>query len=149
VPALPVSPLSAAARDADADLSLATEAVEGMRAGGFVPVLHGDVVVHAGAGATVLSGDELVVALAARLGADRVGVCSSVPGILDGGEVVAEIRDWDAAAAVLGESDATDVTGGMAAKVRELLALDAPASVFGLEDLEAFLDGDRVGTLVA
>ncbi|MFB6119673.1 MAG: isopentenyl phosphate kinase [Halobacteriaceae archaeon] len=148
VPALPVRPLSVAHRDGEGDLTLPTAAVEGMLDEGFVPVLHGDVVAHAGAGATVLSGDELVVALARRLDADRVGVCSTVPGVLDDGDVVSEIRAWEDVADVLGESEATDVTGGMAAKVRALLDLDAAASVFGLDDLDAFLDGAAVGTLV-
>jgi len=148
VPALPVRPLSVARRDAAGDLALATTAIEGMLDEGYVPVLHGDVVVHDDAGATILSGDELVVALARRLDADRVGVCSTVPGVLDDGAVVPEIGAWADAADVLGESDATDVTGGMAAKVRALLELAAPASVFGLDDLDAFLDGERVGTVV-
>jgi isopentenyl phosphate kinase len=149
VPAVPVHPLSGATRDADGDLDLATAPVGTLLGEGFVPVLHGDVVSHAGEGATILSGDELVVALASGLGADRVGVCSTVPGVLDDeGAIVPEIGAFEDVAAALGESDATDVTGGMAAKVRALLGLSAPAQVFGLDDLPAFLDGERVGTLV-
>jgi len=83
VPAVPVHPFSAAARDVDGTLSLPTAQVTTLLAEGFVPVLHGDLVAHAGAGATVLSGDELVVELAPAVDADRVGVCSTVPGVLD------------------------------------------------------------------
>jgi isopentenyl phosphate kinase len=36
----------------------------------------------------------------------------------------------------------------MAGKVRELLALGAPASVFDLDALPAFLDGAQPGTTV-
>jgi isopentenyl phosphate kinase len=116
---------------------------------GFVPVLHGDVVVHAGRGATILSGDELVVSLAASLDADRVGLCSDVPGVLDdAGAVVPRIERFEDVADYLGGSEATDVTGGMAAKVRELLALDAPAQVFDLDGLAGFLDGADVGTTI-
>ena len=78
VPALPVHPMSAADRDENGDLTLPTGQVETMLEEGFVPVLHGDGVVHTGKGATVLSGDELVAVLAEALGADRVGVCSAV-----------------------------------------------------------------------
>ena len=149
VPAVPVHPLSAASRDADAALSLPVEAPRRMLGEGFVPVLHGDVVVHAGRGATVLSGDELVVALARDLGADRVGLCSDVPGVLDGaGEVVERVETFEDVAAVLGGSEATDVTGGMAAKVRALLDLEAPANVFDLDGLAAFLSGGDPGTRV-
>ncbi|ESP89460.1 isopentenyl phosphate kinase [Candidatus Halobonum tyrrellensis] len=148
-PALPVHPLSAAARDADGSLSMPTRQVETMLGEGFLPVLHGDGVAHAGEGVTVLSGDELVVHLARGLDADRVGLCSTVSGVLDAdGEVIPEIRDFDDVADALGASNATDVTGGMAGKVRQLLELDAPAHVFGPDALAAFLAGADAGTRV-
>ena len=149
VSALPVHPLSAAARDATGHLDLSTGPIEAMLVEGFVPVLHGDVVVHAGEGVTIVSGDELVVELARTIDADRVGLCSAVPGVLDGGgEVVPRIRAYDEVADALGGSDDTDVTGGMAAKVRTLLDLGVPAHVFGIDGLEAFLAGGSPGTLV-
>jgi len=149
VPAVPVHPLSAASRDADGRLTLPTGQVVTLLDEGFVPVLHGDGVAHAGEGVTVLSGDEIVTSLAASLDIDRVGLCSTVPGVLDDDDtVIPTVESFDAVAEVLGASDATDVSGGMAAKVRELVALEAPASIFGPEALGAFLDGERVGTLI-
>lgn len=149
VPALPVTPLSVASRDGDDKLSVSVGTVRRMLAEGFVPVLHGDVVTHTGRGATIVSGDELVVALADDLDADRVGLCTSVPGVLDANDtVIPRIESFDNVADQLGESGATDVTGGMAAKVRALLTLERPAAVFGLEGLVAFLDGDMPGTLI-
>lgn len=148
VPALPVRPLSAARRDDDG-LRMGTDALTTMLAEGFVPVTHGDVVVGGGAGATVVSGDELVVALADGLEADRVGLCSAVPGVLDGdGAVLDRIESFEEVAdAVEGSAD-TDVTGGMAGKIRRLLALDAPAQVFDLDGLAEFLAGEQPGTTV-
>ncbi|MEZ3163025.1 isopentenyl phosphate kinase [Halorubrum sp. RMP-47] len=151
VPAVPVHPLSLAARaegvDGGLDLPLGSTAT--LLAEGFVPVLHGDGVVTAGDGVTVVSGDELVVELAAGLGARRVGVCSTVPGVLDGDrEVIPAVDDFTSVADALGASDATDVSGGMAAKVRELLALDAPAYVFGGDGLSPFLRGEGAGTRI-
>jgi isopentenyl phosphate kinase len=149
VPALPVHPLSVGARDADAALSLPLDAAATMLAEGFVPVLHGDVVAHAGAGATVVSGDELVTRLARDLSAGRVGLCSTVPGVYgEDGEVIPEITAFSDAAAALSGSDATDVTGGMAAKVRALLDLGAPAHVFGPDSLADFLAGEDAGTVI-
>jgi isopentenyl phosphate kinase len=149
VPAVPVHPLSAAHRDADGDLTLPSGQVATLLDEGFVPVLHGDLVAHAGEGASVLSGDEIVTSLARSLDADRVGVCSTVPGVLDADDdVVPEISSFDDVESVLGGSAATDVSGGMAGKVRELLALGAPASIFDLDALSAFLDGDQPGTTV-
>ncbi|MWV64645.1 acetylglutamate kinase [Halorubrum sp. JWXQ-INN 858] len=151
VPAVPVHPLSVSARrdGPDGTLSLPTGSAATLLAEGFVPVLHGDGVATAGEGVTVVSGDEIVVELASGLDADRVGVCSTVPGVLDeDGEVIPSIDAFEDVAAVLGGSDATDVSGGMAAKVRELLALDAPASVFGADGLERFLRGEDPGTRI-
>jgi len=148
-PAVPVHPLSVASRDGAGDLDLPAGAVGRLREEGFLPVTHGDGVAHAGAGVTVLSGDELVVALARVLDARRVGICTGVPGVLDAdGEVVERVRAFEDVAGALGGSDATDVTGGMAAKVRELLALEAPANVFNREGLSAFLAGGSPGTRV-
>jgi isopentenyl phosphate kinase len=150
VPAVPVHPFSAASRDAEGNLSLPTEQVRTMLTEEFVPVLHGDLVAHRGEGASVLSGDELVVELASAVDADRVGVCSTVPGVLDGaGAVIDRITRFEDVASALGGSDATDVSGGMAGKVRALLALDSPAQVFGPAALEAFLSGERSGTTIA
>ena len=149
VPAVPVHPFSLCVRDEDGDLSVPMAGVETLLAEGFVPVLHGDVIAHAGLGATILSGDELVVRLAGDLDADRIGLCSTVPGVFDaGGEVVPHVSSFGDVADALGGSDATDVTGGMAAKVRELLALGAPAFVFGPDGLAAFLDGGSPGTRI-
>jgi isopentenyl phosphate kinase len=149
VPALPVHPLSAAARDGEGALTFPLAATRTMLAEGFVPVLHGDGVVHAGEGVTVLSGDEIVVRLAEGLDADRVGLCSTVPGVLDdSGGVIPTIESFDDVAHVLGGSDTTDVTGGMAGKVKTLLALEAPAYVFGPEGVADFLAGGSPGTRI-
>jgi len=150
VPALPVQPLSAAQRDEDGTLSLATGPVSRLLAEGFAPVVHGDVIAHAGEGVTVLSGDELVVELAPAVDADRVGLCSTVPGVLDqSGTVIDRVDSFDDVAAAVGESDTTDVSGGMAAKVQSLLGLAMPAQIFGPDALTEFLGGQQPGTTVA
>ncbi|SDR07666.1 isopentenyl phosphate kinase [Natronobacterium texcoconense] len=149
VDAVPVHPFSMASRDEDGNLELPIDGIRTILEEGFVPVLHGDMIPHAGAGATVVSGDELVAELARELEADRIGLCSTVPGVLDEDDaVIDEIATFDDAADVLGESEATDVTGGMAAKVQALLELEADAAIFGLDDLAAFLEGAESGTTI-
>lgn len=149
VPALPVHPLSLAYRSHAGELGMPIGGIETMLEEGFVPVLYGDAIAQVGKGATIVSGDELVVSLAEGLDADHVGLCSTVPGVLDDdGEVIPEIEGYEEVASVLGESGATDVTGGMAAKVRALLELDAAASVFGPDELGSFLDGGSPGTRI-
>jgi isopentenyl phosphate kinase len=147
--AVPIRPLSTASRAEDGTLSLPAGQVETMLEEGFVPVIHGDVVAHAGEGATILSGDSIVVSLARSLAADRVGLCSTVPGVLEEDDTVIETIDsYEAVASLLGGSESTDVTGGMAGKVRRLLDLDAPASIFDLDALAEFLDTGTAGTVV-
>lgn len=150
VPALPVHPLSAGARDRQGELSLPLEQVETMLGEGFVPVLHGDVIATGDEGVTVLSGDEIVTTAASALDADRVGLCSTVPGVLDDeDDVIPEITRFEDVAPFLGGSDvAADVTGGMAGKVKQLLDLGVPTSVFGPDAISAFLAGDEPGTTV-
>lgn len=145
--ALPVRPLSFVHRDRNGDVVVPADGIAAMVSEGFVPVLHGDVVVHAGKGVTVASGDALLTALARSLPVDRVGVCSREPGVLDAdGAVISRIDRFEDVVEAVGDSDETDVTGGMAAKVRTLLDLRARAHVFGPDALGSFLAGDAPGT---
>ncbi|WP_248907314.1 isopentenyl phosphate kinase [Halocatena marina] len=148
IPALPVHPLSVGTRTVDGELLLSTQQVQTMLEEGFVPVLHGDVIAHAREGTTIVSGDELVRVLATDLDAERVGLCSAVPGVLDAGAVVPDIDTFADVAHALGASESTDVTGGMAAKVRALLALETPAFVFDREGIGPFLEGESPGTRI-
>jgi len=149
VNAVPVHPFSIAHRDSNATLHLPVDSLQTMLGEGFVPVLHGDVVSHLDHGATILSGDELVASLVKSLAATRVGLCSDVPGVLDdGGSVIERIEHIEEVASFLGGSEATDVTGGMTTKVRELLALEAPAYVFDIDGLAEFLHGNPAGTCI-
>jgi isopentenyl phosphate kinase len=149
VDGVPVHPLSCALYESGDALSVPTSHVSCMLSEGFVPVLHGDVITHERKGATVVSGDDIVAALARSLSATRVGLCSTVPGVLDdNGDVIPTITAYEDVATTLGASEATDVTGGMARKVQTLLGLDTPASIFGPTDLDAFLAGSNPGTLV-
>lgn len=149
VPVVPVHPFAAGYRTADGDLQFPTDQIGAMLAEGFVPVVHGDILTQVEKGATILSGDELVTTLASAFDADRVGLCSTVPGVFDeSGDVVDVIESYDDVSAALGESEATDVTGGMAGKVRALLELESSAFVFGPGALDAFLAGEDAGTRI-
>ncbi|SDJ98501.1 isopentenyl phosphate kinase [Halovenus aranensis] len=148
VDALPVRPLSVAHRNRE-HLDFPAGSVAAMLDEGFTPVAHGDVVVDSGRGGTILSGDDIVVSLARSLSADHVGLCSTVPGVLDtAGEVIDRIEAYEDVAPALGGSEATDVTGGMAHKVRQLLDLDVPASIFELDDIETFFERGAAGTVI-
>ncbi|MDH5684960.1 MAG: isopentenyl phosphate kinase [Hadesarchaea archaeon] len=100
---------------------------------GLVPVLYGDAVPDLGKGMSILSGDQLVAQLACELGAKRVilgvdvdGVYTVNPKTNKNAKLVQEISlsNWSSVKKRLSSGvGGRDVTGGMAKKVRELLAL--------------------------
>lgn len=149
VSALPVRPLSVGARSRSNSLSFPLVSVRAMLEEGFLPVLHGDVIVHASRGATIISGDTVVGFVARALGASRVGLCTQVPGVLDAnGEVIPRIESLAEVREFIRDSADTDVTGGMAGKIEAMLSLGMPAHVFSLDDLSGFLRGGSPGTMV-
>lgn len=96
----------------------------------MIPVAYGDVLVDEISGIGILSGDHLVPYLAESLKADRVIITTDVPGIyaLDpkknsNAKIIREINLDNIKLIRLGNSTATDVTGGMKKKVLELLRL--------------------------
>ncbi len=162
VPAVAFPPSAAAlARDGrlhrwdTAPLEAALEA-------GLVPVTYGDVAFDDRRGGVIVSTEEIFAFLAPRLRPRRILIAGVEPGVWADfpqcTRIVPEITPANAPAltAALGGSAAADVTGGMAAKVREMLAL--AERVPGLEvlifdgrraeEVEAVLLGARRGTRV-
>jgi isopentenyl phosphate kinase len=97
---------------------------------GFIPVLYGDAVVDSKLGFTILSGDQLVSALAMRFNAERIVFGVDVDGLYDADpkvEKTAKIfkhlnpEELKKLQNKLCKPTARDVTGGMFGKVVELL----------------------------
>jgi isopentenyl phosphate kinase len=139
VNAIGVQP-SASALAAERQLrQLDTGTLERMLAAGLVPVVHGDVVLDTAQGAAVASTEMLFSYLAPRLQPQRIvligeaGVFTADPRRDPGAQRISEINTANISAVLhhLGGSHGTDVTGGMATKVREMWRL--VQSVPGLE----------------
>lgn len=144
--AVPVHPLSCAWRGDT--FGFETLPTQTLREEGFLPVLHGDVVAESGSGVSVLSGDEIAVELA-RLHGDAadVGMCASAGGVLDEeGNRLEHVSSVEEVTEFGGEG--VDVTGGISGKVESLLSLPSGGRVFGADELEEYLGGEAVGTLV-
>lgn len=132
VPALAVQP-SASAQCRDGKLMALDErplrtAIEH----GLAPVVYGDVALDVIRGGTIISTEEIFGWLAPRLAPRRVLLVGEVEGVLSAdpasgirGELIPEItpRTLPGLAQVLGGSGGVDVTGGMLAKVTEMLTL--------------------------
>ena len=132
VPALALQP-SASAQCRDGELLVLDE--RPIRVGlehGLVPVIYGDVALDTVRGGTIISTEEIFAWLASRLAPTRVILVGEVVGVLSAdpassieGELIPEITPdtLPGVAQALGGSRGVDVTGGMIAKVREMLAL--------------------------
>jgi len=129
---------------------------------GLLPVVYGDTIFDQSLGGTILSTEELFFYLASRLRPGRVllagleaGVWKDYPART---EIVPEITPQNVGAleAALGGSSSTDVTGGMASKVRQSLALAAATpglevQIFSGEEaglVTRALLGSRAGTVI-
>jgi isopentenyl phosphate kinase len=152
VPAFGVHPLHTGIADNGRLVGFECRHLEKMLMLGMVPVIHGDVVMDLSRGACIVSGDQLVRYLAVALRISRVGLATDVPGVLDGGVVVPKITRKTVHALQIGNSNRTDVTGGMKGKIDELLGLaDAGigSDIFHVSRVPDFLKGSgHGGTIV-
>jgi isopentenyl phosphate kinase len=134
---------------------------------GLVPVIYGDVSVDANQGMSIVSTETLFDNLARELTPDRIILAGQVDGVFEADpkanpdvEVIDSIdsANWDEVESMLGGSHATDVTGGMFTKVRDMyrLTLAMPpmqAMIMSAEEpgnVEAVLKGQMVdfGTFI-
>jgi isopentenyl phosphate kinase len=127
---------------------------------GLLPVVFGDVVFDQVRGGTIISTEDVFAHLVTRLHPNRIllagideGVWADVPTCT---QLIPEItpKNWAQVASYLGASLATDVTGGMASKVRGML--DLVEEISGLDvfifsgnqpgNVGAMLQGGSLGT---
>ncbi len=118
---------------------------------GLAPVVYGDVALDSARGGTIISTEEIFRWLAARLSPQRVILVGEVDGVLSAdpasgilGELIPEITPatLPRVAKVLGGSRGVDVTGGMVAKVSEMLALlEATPSLSAVHIISGLVPG--------
>ena len=105
--------------------TLAVEAAEAALAHDLVPLVFGDVALDEVRGGTIVSTEDVFRYLAGILRPERILLAGIEPGVLahwPDGEVIPLVTQATALSG-LGGSRAADVTGGMASKVSEMLAL--------------------------
>jgi isopentenyl phosphate kinase len=142
LPALRIQP-SASAYCRDGELvSLAERPIVEALEHGLLPVVHGDVAFDEARGGTIISTEEIFAYLARRLRPARIILAGEVDGVLTAdpasgiaGAVIPLITpaNLPEVESALGGSRGVDVTGGMVAKVREMLSL--AQSVDGLREI--------------
>ena len=130
VPVISFAP-SASARCEDGRLVyLDTRPLRTALAHGLVPLVMGDVAIDTVRGGTIVSTEEVFAWLAAELAPTRILLAGETDGVLAGyGAPDARVIDritpanWAELRAGVGASRGADVTGGMAAKVGDMLGL--------------------------
>ena len=106
---------------------------------GFVPVLYGDAVLDEKLGFTVLSGDQLVAYLAIKMKAEKIVIGVDTDGLYEADPKTdpnakpylhLNLDQLKRVQAKIGKARTTDVTGGMAGKIAELVpAVEAGINV--------------------
>ncbi len=116
---------------------------------GLLPVTYGDVVFDVALGGTILSTEDIFAHIARQIRPSRILLAGLEPGVWADyparTKIVSEITPKNIAefAAALGDSAGTDVTGGMASKVNQMLEV-----VSAIEGLEAFIfSGEAAGAV--
>lgn len=162
LPVFAVQP-SASAQCSDGRLEhMETATIEQALTHDLIPLVYGDVALDSVRGGAILSTETIFFYLAERLCPSQIFLLGEVEGVYDSaGSVIPCITpgNLEQIAGVLGGSHGTDVTGGMASKVRSMVALAAQVRglrihIFGGTQpgqLEAALLGDAhdiPGTLI-
>jgi isopentenyl phosphate kinase len=161
LPVISVPP-SASAQCADGQLTaLDTRLMEAALAHDLVPLVMGDVALDSVRGGTIVSTEEVFFYLAARIPVTRILLAGETAGVyrsLHDHTVIPRItpETWVQVQSGVGISRGADVTGGMASKVRDMLALVArqptvSISIFsGMQEgnIARALNGEQLGTLV-
>jgi isopentenyl phosphate kinase len=116
---------------------------------GILPVIYGDVIFDLSLGGTIFSTEDLFAYLARRLKPERILLAGIEPGVWADyplcERIAADIHPENVSeiAPVLEGSAATDVTGGMVSKVRQMLDLAVE-----LPDLEVrIFSGEETGNI--
>jgi isopentenyl phosphate kinase len=126
--------------------SLAMTPVHTALAHNLVPLVYGDVALDDTIGGTIISTEVIFAYLARRLQPNRILLLGEVAGVYDSSGDVIPVITRDSFETVKSEligASGVDVTGGMLAKVQEMLDLAAV-----VPDLEAWIVDGRVPDLL-
>jgi isopentenyl phosphate kinase len=126
LPAISLQPSASAGCHDGRIIHLATGPVQAALRAGILPVIYGDVAFDDVRGGTIISTEEIMSSLAVTLRPSRLLLAGETEGVLDeSGQPIPMLDELrlTSMSAALGGSRGTDVTGGMASKVRDMLDL--------------------------
>ncbi|MEM5778629.1 MAG: isopentenyl phosphate kinase [Candidatus Aenigmatarchaeota archaeon] len=160
LPAIPCQASSFVVMDLGKIEEMSLSAIKGLLEMKMIPVLYGVPAFDKSKKCSILSGDQIAPYLAKKLNSKRIIHVTNVNGVYTedpnknpnaklikviNSKNINQVKKW------LGNSTATDVTGGMFRKVSELLKIGIEAQIVnGLvpENIAKALNGERIGTLI-
>ena len=163
VPAIPFSPSASMVSNNRKVTSHNILAIRKALEAHLLPVVHGDVAFDEALGGTILSTEDVFAFLAEQFPPTRILLAGIEAGVWEDfparTKLVKQIQlsDYEKMRAGIGGSASTDVTGGMKAKVEEMLELiqknkGLTVQIFSAEEsgyLTRALNGENVGTLLS
>lgn len=126
IPILSIQPAASTVCDSGKTIEMAVEPIFLALEAGLVPLLHGDVALDRTKGGTIVSTEQVLGFLVGKLKPGWFLLAGNTAGVLDhDGDVISHIQPLTLPhlGDALGGSEGTDVTGGMATKVRDMVTL--------------------------
>lgn len=162
IPAMPFPPSASMISDRRKVIHHNVETIRRALAANLLPVVQGDVAFDDALGGTILSTEDVFAFLAGQFPVSRILLAGLEAGVWEDfparTRLVKQIQlaDYESKRSGILGSASTDVTGGMKAKVEEMLSLiqnhkGLTAQVFAAEEpgmLTRALKGENVGTLL-
>ena len=162
VPAITFQP-SASAMCSDGHIeSMSVDPILRSLEKGLVPIVYGDVAIDKIIGGTIISTEEILTFLTPYLNPSAILLAGETEGVLDdSGNTIESIFEKELGSVyhAIGGSRGTDVTGGMASKVEEMVELAAAYPSLKIRILSGLVEGAveqalinpsvNIGTLVA
>jgi isopentenyl phosphate kinase len=161
IPVISISPASSARCEDGKLVYLDTAPIRSALQNGIVPLVMGDVAFDSVRGGTILSTEEIFAYLSREIPVTRILLAGETDGVyvsMSDKRIVPRISpaNWESLRGGLGGSRGADVTGGMASKARDMLALvlanpKLTVQIFsGLIEgnVERALNGEEFGTML-
>lgn len=126
LPVMTISPSASGLAHDGRLIQMAVEPLQALCAHGLIPVVHGDVCLDEVRGGTIISTETVFFFLARHLPVTRILLLGEVDGVYaQDGRIIDRItpQTLPEIEAALGAARGVDVTGGMDAKVRDMVAL--------------------------
>lgn len=151
VPAVAIQPSASAVCRRGRIESMAISPIRAALNAGIVPVIYGDIAFDSEIGGTIVSTEEVMTAIAFELKPSWLLLAGQTRGVIDHQDQVIPVitqSNFGEVESMLGGSSGTDVTGGMASKVKGMLELVADQPQMAIRIFTGMINGNLKDVLL-